>query len=106
MPVGQDQGVSHATPEQLSAAVDDVRRSPTDDGVLAMIVRRATVGARERLAVAELSPDEGVVGDSWNQRSSSRTADGAPHPDMQLNVMNWRAVSLSLIHISEPTRHG
>lgn len=85
--------MSHPTPEQLAAAVDDVRSSPADDGVLAMIVRRATVGARERLVVAELSTDEGVVGDSWSQRSSSRTADGSPHPDMQLNVMNWRAVS-------------
>ena len=31
---------------------------------------------------------------NWNQRPSSRTDDGGPHPDMQLNVMNARAVAL------------
>lgn len=83
----------HATADQLTAALDEIRRSPADDGVLAMIVRRPAPGERELLAAAELSPAEGVVGDSWNQRPSSRTTDGAPHPHMQLNVMNWRAVS-------------
>jgi hypothetical protein len=34
------------------------------------------------------------VGDTWKDRGSSRTADGSPHPDMQLNIMNARVVAL------------
>src|SRR5262249_12369337 len=45
---------------------------------------------REVLAEAMLDPAEGVVGDTWRVRPSSRTADGTAHPDMQLNVINAR----------------
>jgi hypothetical protein len=37
---------------------------------------------------------QGLVGDSWSTRRSNRTADGSPHPDMQLNIMNARAAAL------------
>jgi hypothetical protein len=88
-----DTAAPHATADELAAAVLEVRRSPADHGVVTMIVRRPAVGEREMMDVAELSPIEGVVGDSWNQRASSRTEDGSPHPMMQLNVINSRAVA-------------
>jgi hypothetical protein len=88
-----DTAAPHATPEELAAAVLQVRRSPADHGVVTMIVRRPAVGEREIMEVAELSCDEGVVGDSWNQRSSTRTDDGSPHPMMQLNIINSRVVA-------------
>ena len=54
-----------------------------------MIVRRPDVGVREVLDNGELDVGDGLVGDSWKQRGAARrTADGSPHPDMQLNVMN------------------
>jgi hypothetical protein len=86
--------VSHLTKEELEIGLDHIRASPKDDGVLAMIVRRPTVNAREILDEAELSTVNGLVGDSWNVRKSSRTADGSPHPEMQINIMNARAVAL------------
>ena len=82
------------TTEQLSTGLDDVRRSPADDGTLEMIVRRPSLGEREVLAVGELSVTDGLVGDTWKQRPSSRTEDGGPHPDMQLNIINARAIAL------------
>ena len=36
----------------------------------------------------------GLVGDTWKQRASSRTSDRTPHPDIQLNIMNSRAIDL------------
>ena len=42
----------------------------------------------------ELSVREGLVGDNWQSRPSARTADGSPHPDMQLNIMNTRVAAL------------
>lgn len=86
---------SHPEPrslESLNTTLDHIRQSPKDPGVLALIVRRPQVDAREVLAEAELNLVEGLAGDSWRLRSSSRTADGSPHPDMQLNLMNARAI--------------
>jgi hypothetical protein len=86
--------VHHLTTSELEAGLDDIFRSPKDGGVLEMIVRRPQVGEREILSEGQLDPVEGLVGDSWKLRSSSRTADGMPHPDMQLNVINSRLVAL------------
>jgi hypothetical protein len=82
----------HATTSELEAALDHVRSSPADAGSLEMIVRRPDVGERDIVESAELDPQVGVVGDTWCQRPSARTPDGSPHPDMQLNLMNWRVV--------------
>jgi len=59
-----------------------------------MIVRRPSLGAREILDVGELNASEGLAGDSWRVRSSKRTPDGSPHPDMQLNLINTRVAAL------------
>jgi hypothetical protein len=86
--------ITHLTREQLEAGLDHIRQSPGDEGLLQLIVRRPSVETREVLEEAELSVTDGLVGDSWNMRPSSRTADGSPHPDMQINIMNARAVAL------------
>ena len=87
-------GVKRLTLPELEAGLDDIRKSPKDDGLLMMIVRRPQVGEREVLQEGWLDPDEGLVGDSWRTRASTRTSDGSPHPDMQLNIMNTRVVAL------------
>ena len=86
--------MAHLTMEQLEAGLDAIRQSPADAGVLALIVRRPQVEAREVLDVGMLDLDEGLVGDNYKARGSSRTADGSAHPDMQLNVMNSRVIAL------------
>ncbi|HEY9283925.1 MAG TPA: hypothetical protein VIP46_10775 [Pyrinomonadaceae bacterium] len=87
-------GRKHLTTAELEAGLDAVRRSPKDEGVLEMIVRRPKADEREVLDEGELDRAEGLVGDSWSVRGSSRTADGSAHPDMQLNVMNSRVIDL------------
>lgn len=84
----------HLTREQLEAGLETIRLSPRDRGVLKMIVRRPRVGERETLREGQLDLVQGLLGDSWIRRGSSRSPDGGPHPDMQLNVMNARAVAL------------
>lgn len=86
--------IRHLTREELEAGVGEIRHAPKDRGVLQMIVRRPNVDEREVLAEAELSLDEGIVGDTWRLRSSSRMPDGGPHPDMQLNIISSRAIGL------------
>jgi len=87
-------GPRHLTTAELEAGLAEVRQSPADEGVLEMIVRRPAVGARESLQEGELDPTVGLVGDTWHMRTSRRTKDGSPHPEMQLNIMNTRVVAL------------
>ena len=80
------------TLETLSASLPHIRQSPQAEGTVGLIVRRPQVDAREVLAEGELNSVEGLAGDTWSKRGSSRTSDGSPHPDMQLNLMNARVV--------------
>jgi len=84
----------HLTMEELEEGLEEIARAPKDEGVLQLIVRRPAVNAREVLAVGELDVETGLVGDTWRRRSSARTPDGTPHPDMQLNIMNARTIAL------------
>ena len=86
--------VRHLTMEELEAGLNEILRSPRDEGMLELIVRRPRSDEREVLEEGELQLAEGLVGDSWKSRSSSRTSDGSPHPEMQLNIMNARVIAL------------
>ena len=86
--------MQHKTEDELAEGLAEVRRSPLSVGVVELIVRRPALGERQILHVAELNLADGVAGDTWNQRSSKRTDDGSPHPDMQLNVINARVSRL------------
>jgi hypothetical protein len=87
-------GVKQLTMAELEAGLGKILRSPKDTGPLELIVRRPRVGEREVLAEGDLHPSEGLVGDCWRERGSSRTPDGSAHPEMQLNVMNARVIEL------------
>ena len=86
--------VRHLTPDELQAGLTSIYESPANNGVLEMIVRRPAVDQREVLDEAVLDLQQGLVGDTWRRRPSSRTADGTAHPDMQLNIMNARVIAL------------
>lgn len=84
----------HLTTGELEAGLEEIRRSPRDGGLIEMIVRRPRTDEREVLTEGELDLSDGLVGDSWKSRGSSRTPDGSAHPEMQLNVMNSRVIAL------------
>ena len=86
--------MTHLTTEQLEAKLDELRQSPKDAGALELIVRRPKPKQREILLEGELSPVEGLVGDNWSFRKNFRSEDGTPDPEMQLNIMNSRAIAL------------
>ena len=91
---GMSADVKQLMMEDLEAGLDEILRSPKDAGLLHLIVRRPRVDEREVLAEGELHPSEGLVGDGWKGRGSSRTPDGSSHPEMQLNIMNARVIAL------------
>ena len=84
----------HLTLQELEAGLDTIRQSPKESGVLDLIVRRPSVGARQVMDQGELHTVDGLLGDTWKVRPSSRRSDGSAHPDMQINVMSSRAVDL------------
>ena len=84
--------IQHLDRDQLEATIEHIRASPAE-GTLELIVQRPAVDERVVLAEGELNTDEGLAGDTWNQRGSKRTEDGRAHPDMQLNIMNARILA-------------
>lgn len=86
--------IRHLTMPELEAALDHLRAAPKNDGVVELIVRRPQIDHREVLEQAELDPVKGLIGDTWSIRPSSKTPDGSPHPEMQLNIMNSRVTAL------------
>lgn len=86
--------MKHLTIEELEAGLETIRQSPKDNGVLRLIVRRPRENQREVLETGDLDTVEGLIGDNWKTRGSSRTTDGSSHPDMQLNIINSRFAAL------------
>jgi len=86
--------VKHLTTAELEAALDHLRQTPKDDGVIHLIVRRPEVDQREVIDEAEFDTELGMIGDNWKVRGSRRTPDGSAHPDMQINIMNSRVTEL------------
>ncbi len=80
--------------EELEAGLPDILASPRDEGVVRMIVRRPDTDGREVVEAGELDVANGLVGDNWRSRGSRMTDDGSAHPEMQLNLMNSRVISL------------
>ncbi|HSO95874.1 MAG TPA: MOSC domain-containing protein [Acidimicrobiia bacterium] len=86
--------MEHPTPLELTEGLEEVLRSPHDEGPVMLIVRRQGAAARDVLPAATLDVTDGLVGDTWRTRGSRRTPDGLADPKMQLTVMNARAAAL------------
>jgi len=86
--------MNHLNKKQLESGLDHIRKSPKDQSVLDLIVRRPETEKREILDRGELDIIEGLVGDNWSSRGSRHTADGSSDPEMQLNIMNSRVIAL------------
>ncbi len=84
----------HRTTAQLEAGLDEVRRSPKDEGVLQLIVQRPERGERELVDEGRLDVVVGLEGDNWKTRGSTATPDGLADPEMQVTLMNTRAADL------------
>lgn len=80
----------HLTEAEIKSQVAHVLDSPKDHGTLELIVRRPEIEEREVIAEGLLDAEAGLVGDNWLTRGSRRTNNGLGHPEMQLNIMNYR----------------
>ena len=78
---------AHRPLSALAAALDRIRESPKDDGRVELIVCRPDFDDRKVLDEGRLDPVVGLVGDGWSVR------DKHPDPDVQLTLMNARAIA-------------
>jgi MOSC domain-containing protein YiiM len=85
--------LQHAELTSLEANLDHIQAAPADLGTLQLIVRRPAVDEREVMSEARLDVKDGLEGDTWRARGSSRTPDGGPNLDAQLTVMNARVAA-------------
>lgn len=84
----------HLTMTELEAGMHEIRKSPQDDGVLKMIVRRPRDDEREVIDSGQLDSQQGLVGDNWKVRGSKHTPDRSANINMQLTIMNSRTIAL------------
>lgn len=84
----------HRTMAELQAGLPEVLAAPRDSGRLEAIVTRPTRGERRMLDRVGLSLAGGVEGDHWAEGCWLSTDDGRPHPDVQVCIMNARAIRL------------
>jgi MOSC domain-containing protein YiiM len=74
--------------DDLTAGLEHVRQSPSEEGSVELIVRRPQVEEREVLEQGELTLEEGLVGDCWATRSASANRKA------QVTLTNSRATDL------------
>jgi MOSC domain-containing protein YiiM len=79
---------------ELQAGLPHIIAAPADGGELMGIVVRPKHGERLDVASAEISLAGGVHGDHWAKKCWKSTEDGKPHPDVQICIMNARAIGL------------
>lgn len=84
----------HLTAPQLLNGLDHIRQSQANNGVLEMIVIRPCENERFVLHDCLLSAKLGVHGDDWAVKCWKTLPDGSPHPEVQVAIMNSRAVAL------------
>jgi hypothetical protein len=84
----------YAEADTLEAGLGWIREAPADAGTVELVVRRPAEDEREVLDEGVLDPEQGLVGDGWRARGSSRTEDGSAHLGMQLALMSARVIGL------------
>ncbi|MBA2253769.1 MAG: MOSC domain-containing protein [Chloroflexi bacterium] len=84
----------HLVLSELEAGLPAIRLAPQDRGTLELIVRRPRPLEREVLDEGQLDLVQGLVGDSWRARGSSRMLDGAADPETQITLISARVIDL------------
>jgi MOSC domain-containing protein YiiM len=89
----------HVTRGELDPRLPELRALDTASGTLEVIVRRPSEGERETPPIAELTAEDGLVGDRW-RASAHVHEDGSVSRENQLTLMSTRMLAL----IAEPER--
>jgi MOSC domain-containing protein YiiM len=86
--------IEHRSLTDLQHGLEDIKNSPSDNGMLYMIVVRPTKRDRNVPWFSKLAPEFGLEGDHWSQGSWKTLPDGSPDPSVQVTIMNSRCLNL------------
>ena len=79
--------------EILDEAIDFIQQSPSDEGVIELIVCRPEIGQRSVLEQVELDTEKGMLGDNWQSRWNPKKVTLDKYRSMQITLMNSRAIN-------------
>jgi len=82
----------HRPLAEIEKAAAAMGSSPTDIGIVEMIVCRPAVDERKVLSEGALDATHGLRGDSWETRPASAASEG-PDPLRQITLMNSRVLA-------------
>jgi hypothetical protein len=82
------------TADELATRLDHLRDAPAEVGTLDLVVRRPANAEREVLAEGVLDVADGLIGDNWLARATSRAVAEGRHLKAQVTVMSSRMVRL------------
>jgi hypothetical protein len=83
----------HRPRAEIERAAAALGSSPTEYGVIEMIICRPARYERRVLDEGILEVAHGLLGDNWEVRGSTNTPDGRADPLRQVTVMNSRALA-------------
>ena len=86
--------MEHKDLETLQNGFEHIKKSPADNGTVELIAIRPEEDQRKELEEGMFDEIKGLIGDNWASRGHSKTTDGSAHPEMQINIMNSRIISL------------
>ena len=79
--------MAHLTTDELTERVAALDVPPMDNGTITALVLRPEVNERKVVQSIRVKPNEGIEGDNYVARGSSKTPDGGPHPEAQICMM-------------------
>ena len=83
----------HRQCAEIERAAAALGSSPTENGVVEMIICRPARYERMVLDEGTLEVAHGLIGDTWEARGATNTPDGRADPLRQVTVMNSRALA-------------
>ncbi len=84
----------YRTAAELESHLAHLRAAPVDAGTLTLVVRRPSAGVREVLDEGVLDEADGLLGDNWLSRATSRAIAAGRHLDAMVTVMSSRMIGL------------
>jgi len=86
--------MTNVSDTELTDQLEHLRAAPREVGTLDLVVRRPAAAEREVLPEAVLDVEQGLVGDNWLARATSRAVAEGRHLEAQVTVMSSRVVRL------------
>ena len=79
---------------QLDQALPDVMAAPKDRAAIGMLCLRPERNQRKFVDQIEVSPQKGIAGERWLESPWLTTPEGAPHPGIQISILQQRVLDL------------